>query len=561
MMSKDPSARSPQSILRVSHIIVVMILVASIACGLSSFAQPQTQTQPQPEAPAAVVHNGQRLFVYYSTLEGLTPADRARRTALIIQQLSDLPRFDPAKISLKETPEGTSVCYGDTVIATATIGDAEIAKDSTTHMAGQYVALLKNVLVKRVEEVSAGKMAMGVGICAVVVLLLLLTVVLICRTASSCCERIKRRKDTAITGIKIQKAELLSAEILTNLLISVVQFVQFLLIIISSYAALLVCLDSFPSTKELAQSIRDTSVAPVVLLVGSAVNYLPHLLALAVIGLVAYGVMAFARVFFDAIEAGSIEFAGFDRDWAQPTFKLVRLLIFDIALVVALPYFPGWHSEAFKQVGLLFGLLVSLGSSQVVGHMMGGTVLTYTNAFKTGDRVKIGAHVGDVLEKTLFVTRLVTTKNEVISIPNGQVLSSDIINYSNMAKQGELVLYTSVTIGYDVDWRTVRDLLLKAALDTTGVVTDPPPFVLATTLGDFAVTYELNARTDDASRIERSYSELNQSILDRFNSAGVEIMSPHVYGLRDSNAAKLPLKNLPEGYRAPLFRTSVVEEG
>lgn len=542
------------SALRCSKTLVSIILLLTCLCGLACFAQ------PQPEAPAAVVHNGQRLFVYYSTLEGLSPADRARRTALVIQQLSDLPRFDPTNISLKEAPEGTSVCYGDTVIATATIGDAEIAKDSTTHMAGQYVARLKNVLVKRVEEVSAGKMAMGVGISAVVVLLLLFTVVLICRIASSCCERIKRREDTAITGIKIQKAELLSAEILTNLLISVIQFVQFLLIFVSIYAALLVCLDNFPSTKELAQSIRDTSVAPVALFVGSAVNYLPQLLTLAVIGLVTYGVMAFARVFFDSIEAGSIEFAGFDRDWAQPTFKLVRLLILALALVVALPYFPGWQSDAFKQVGLLFGLLVSLGSSQVVGHMMAGTVLTYTNAFKAGDRIKVGAQIGDVLEKTLFVTRLITTKNEVISIPNGQVLSSEIINYSNMAQRGELVLYTSISISYDVDWRVIRDLLLGAAQDTEGIVKNPPPYVLATALGDFAVTYELNVRTNDASRLEQSYSELNQSILDRFNAAGVEIMSPHIYGVRDSNTIALPLRNRPADYKAPPFRASIIEE-
>jgi small-conductance mechanosensitive channel len=145
-----------------------------------------------------------------------------------------------------------------------------------------------------------------------------------------------------------------------------------------------------------------------------------------------------------------------------------------------------------------------------------------------------------VLERTLLVTRIRTIKNAVVTIPNGMVLNNEIINYNAPMLEEGLILNTTVTIGYDVPWRKVHDLLIQAALATRDILSDPKPFVLQTSLDDYYVSYELNAYTHAPERMAMIYSELHQNIQDWFNKASVEIMSPGYTAYRDGDQATIP---------------------
>jgi small-conductance mechanosensitive channel len=146
-----------------------------------------------------------------------------------------------------------------------------------------------------------------------------------------------------------------------------------------------------------------------------------------------------------------------------------------------------------------------------------------------------------------------------VTIPNSMVLGSHMINFSTEAKEGRLILFTSVTIGYDVPWRQVQELLMGAARVTNGIVTEPAPFILQISLNDFSVTYELNAYTAEAQQLLRIQSELHANIQDKFNQAGVEIMSPTYSALRDGNQATIPEEYLPKTYEAKSFRILPLE--
>jgi len=111
-----------------------------------------------------------------------------------------------------------------------------------------------------------------------------------------------------------------------------------------------------------------------------------------------------------------------------------------------------------------------------------------------------------------------------------------------------------VTIGYDVPWRDVQKALLNAAEATPGILEDPKPFVLQTSLDDFYVSYELNAYTDQPNRMAVIYSGIHEHIQDKFNEAGIEIMSPHYSTLRDGNQVTIPQDYLPKDYTPPPFR-------
>jgi small-conductance mechanosensitive channel len=135
--------------------------------------------------------------------------------------------------------------------------------------------------------------------------------------------------------------------------------------------------------------------------------------------------------------------------------------------------------------------------------------------------------IGDVVDRSVLETRLRSLKNEEIVIPNSTVLNSNVTNYSIEARSKGLILHTTVGIGYEVPWRQVEAMLPQAAGLTTGIRSEPKPFVLEQSLGDFAVNYEVNVYCDDAGQMMKIYSGLHRNILDVFNEHNVQIMTPN----------------------------------
>jgi small-conductance mechanosensitive channel len=146
--------------------------------------------------------------------------------------------------------------------------------------------------------------------------------------------------------------------------------------------------------------------------------------------------------------------------------------------------------------------------------------------FRIGNRIRVSDFIGDVIDVRLMVTHLRSLKNEEIIVPNSLILSNHVINYSSLARQQGLILHTTVSIGYETPWRQVEAMLLMAAERTPGLLRQPPPFVLQQLLGDFCVTYELNAYCDEPTAMYRLYTELHRNILDVFNEYNVQIMTP-----------------------------------
>jgi small-conductance mechanosensitive channel len=232
------------------------------------------------------------------------------------------------------------------------------------------------------------------------------------------------------------------------------------------------------------------------------------------------------RLFFEAVERRTVTLANFDPEWAEPTYKIIRIFAIAFGLVVAYPYIPGSESAAFRGVSLFIGIVFSLGSSTAISNIIAGYMMTYRRAFKVGDRVKVGGAFGEVVQTRLQVTHLRSPKNEEIVVPNSQILASEVVNYSSLARTSGLILHTEVGIGYETPWRQVEAMLILAAERTSGLSRDPRPFVLHKKLGDFAITYELNVYCSDVAAMMQLYTALHRNILDVFNEYGVQIMTP-----------------------------------
>jgi small-conductance mechanosensitive channel len=363
-------------------------------------------------------------------------------------------------------------------------------------------------------------------------------------------------RGTKIPPIKIQTFEVISADRLTDALKWVVNKTKILVYLILFYIFIPLFLTYFPRTRYFILKYLDYFLAPFKTIFHGIIAFIPNLVFIAVTIYVVRYFIRLLRLIFTEIQTGRINFTGFHKDWAQPTYKLLRFLIIVLAVVLVSPYMPGFGSPAFQGISIFFGLLLSLGSTAAIANIVAGAALTYMRPFKVGDRVKIADTMGDVVEKTLLITRIRTIKNVEVTIPNSMVLGSHMINFSVLAGEGRLILYTSITIGYDAPWRQIHDLLISAARATPGIAQEPAPFVLQTSLNDFSITYELNAYTADVHNLIEIQSELHQNIQDKFNEAGVEIMSPTYSALRDGNQVTIPGDYLPPAYQPQGFRIS-----
>jgi small-conductance mechanosensitive channel len=271
----------------------------------------------------------------------------------------------------------------------------------------------------------------------------------------------------------------------------------------------------------------------------AVIEAIPNLFVAVIIFLCARITTQVSRSLFDAIAEGRLHFGSLDAHTARATRQLVNIAIWLFALAMSYPYLPGAHTEAFKGLSVLLGVMVSIGASGLVGQVASGLILVFTRALLVGEYVRIQESEGTVTELGLCVTRLRTGTGEEVALPNSLVLSNVTRNFSRNAPPGGFVLDTEVTIGYDTPWRQVHAMLLEAAQQVPGRRDEPAPFVVQTALSDFYVAYRLvlQAGPDRDRARPRLLSDLNAAIQDVFNRHGVQIMSPHY--MMDPESAKL----------------------
>ncbi len=296
----------------------------------------------------------------------------------------------------------------------------------------------------------------------------------------------------------------------------------------------------FAWTRDLAIGVISLTLGALGQMSAAVVAYLPDLFVIIIIFLASRVVTRATFAVFEGIRLERITVPGFYPDWARTSYALVRVLIIAMTLVIAFPYLPGSSSPAFQGLSIFFGVLVSLGSTSAVANVVAGIVITYTRAFKIGDRVRIADTEGDIVERSAFVTRIRTPKNEEVAVPNSMVMNNFIVNHSAQARETGFLLHTTVTIGYDIPWPKVHELLCSAALNTEHVLDEPEPFVLQKSLDDNYVAYELNAYIRQVSRKQRIMSEMHAHIQDAFAAADIEILSPTYRAQRDGAASTVP---------------------
>ncbi|MCA9801537.1 MAG: mechanosensitive ion channel [Cyanobacteria bacterium HKST-UBA02] len=527
--------------------------------------QPDSETEKPAKPPGVPVKvAGQEVFRIRATLGDFTPERRVKSIDARIAALQNDPDYDKLvnQLKLRDSATSTDIYTGKHTLVTITDPDAEAeGYGGRQRLASDILIALRDALKNDADSRSFHALLVACCLSVVATICLALAIALINWLFPRIYQVLGRWRGTIIKPVKIQRAELLSSATITDILSGTFRGFRVLcfLSVLSIYLS--VVLSFFPQTRPLAQEGVHQLLAPISsTVVPAVISYIPNLLFITFIVVITYYVITFTHFIFREIDRSTITVPGFDPEWSMPTYKIARFLIIAFSLILLFPYLPGAGSPAFQQVSIFLGVLFSLASTGALSHVIAGIFLTYTGAMRVGDRVKIADTIGDVVEKTLLATKIKTIKNEYITIPNGLVLGNHIINYTSSIDGGGLILHTSVTIGYDCDWPKIHESLIEAARATEHILEHPEPFVWQTSLGDYSVTYEINAYTNKPGSMAGIYAELHRNIQDRLHDAGIEILSPAYQAVRDGNKVTIPASRLPEDYRQPSFQVAVTEK-
>lgn len=487
-----------------------------------------------------VMADGDTLFLLYAGRGGYSVHDRAEMAGEVLEKIGKDRSLSRDSVYMLENDGYTDIMYGRKVIVSITDQDALWQGVSRRELAEQY----KPILVAKIKELKDEHGLLQIVKRVVLFIIVVVAQYLLVKLTNFLFRRLRRQiirfKQQRLKPIIIHDYELLNKRRLGRILIFLSNILRYLVYLTLFMFSVPMLFAIFPQTEKLALKIFLYIIEPVRMVLTSIVDYIPNLFIIMVIWFCIRYIIKGIRYIADEIENEKLKISGFYPDWAKPTFNIIRFLLYAFMVAMIYPYLPGADSGVFQGISVFVGLIISLGSSTVIGNIIAGLVITYMRPFKLGDCIKLNDTVGSVIEKTPFVTRLRTPKNEVVTIPNSFIMSSHTVNYSASARQFGLIIHTTVTIGYDAPWRQIHQLLINAARITPGVLEHPKPFVLETDLQDYYPCYQINAYIKDADNIGRITSDLHQNIQDIFNEAGVEIMSPHYFASRDGSDSTIP---------------------
>ena len=495
------------------------------------------QIKPSGQFSAPVVVDGETLFLVRGS-SALPASDRAANIERRILETAALPEFVELQYDLENNEFGVGVLANGRLLTIATEADAEFEQLDISVLAQLHLeAIQKAVSNYRFGRSEAALVESAIAAVGWTIGFALLTVLFLKRR-KRLIGWLEKRTVRRFTQMEEATNAIVKGNAVGRLIGFAANMVLWIGYLFVLYYYLTLVLLSFAQTRPFAQILLTYVSQPLMDVIFGIISYLPNLVTLVIIYFVANYLIKGLRLLMDNVAAGAIEWKDFEQSWIRPTFNIARVAIIAIAIVFAYPHIPGSDSRAFQGLTILAGLMVSLGSNTVVSNMMAGLFVIYRRSTNIGDRIKVGDQIGDVVEIKMMETLIKSIKNEMVSIPNAQLLNSEVVNYSRKVDGRGLLVHTTVGIGYEEPQTKVEAMLVEAAHRTRDLKKNPEPFVLWAQLADYAINYQINAFTTRGSSMPRILSDLHRNIVDVFNENGVQIMTPSYEA--DPDRPKIP---------------------
>jgi small-conductance mechanosensitive channel len=478
--------------------------------------------------PAVLTVFNREIVTFRVTLYGYSPPERVAVSRQRIEFL--LERGGPGKTSVQDAADGKQVLLDGAGVFFVAPGDVNPLAEETLDATAASAASALEAAIQQAREqrsvqlmLKAGAMALAATLAYAVALRLLFSLRrrLGARLASVIRERAER--------VRVHGVSVLHPEVLGGAVSRTMTLLSWTAALLLSYLWLAFVLHRFPYTRPWGERLGTYLLELLQTVATAVVTSVPGLLLVAFIFVAARFASQLLHLFFQRVESGQLELRWLDAETAVPTRRIATILLWLFALSMAYPYLPGAHTDAFKGLSVLVGLMISLGGASMVGQALSGLSLMYQRALRPGEYVRVGEVEGTVVSLGFMRTIVQTGQGEEVSLPNSSIVAASVHNFSRLAGGHGFVLQTGVTIGYSTPWRQVHAMLLEAARRTAGVRPEPPPYVVQTALSDFYIEYRLVAwaAPSEPQPRARVMNDLHANIQDVFNEHGVQIMSPH----------------------------------
>jgi small-conductance mechanosensitive channel len=517
-----------------------LALVSAIALVLSpaAFAQETsrsegatdrqvTETQNLPE-PAPLVFWNRQITIFRANADRLSPQERATRAAARLAAVPESGSGWQITATEVSSAQATGVLMSVNGYLAFGILDDDLdreAQETLKTAVDHATTQLRAALEARTQQRRGSVILRGIGLSLAATALLLFGLWISFRAGRRILAGLD--KDAATKSRTLQILDFDVRPLFLGLNRGLVKLTTAALSAVLLYVWLTFVLLRFPYTEPWGRGLTNFLIDMAQRFATGFIRAIPGMFTVVVIFLLTRIATRVINRFFSEVEHGHLASSWLHSDTARATRRIVAVLMWIFALVVAYPYIPGSNTDAFKGISVLVGLMVSLGSAGFVNQVMSGLVVIYSRALRRGEFVRIGDDMGVVTDVGMLSTKLVTQKKEEITIPNAVLVGTRTVNYSRQASDGGATVGTTVTIGYDAPWRQVHEMLLHAADQTSGVRKVPAPRVWQKALSDFYVEYELVINLDHPEERIPILSELHTHIQDAFNEQGVQIMSPH----------------------------------
>ncbi len=544
---------------RLSILITLLILSVSPVLAQKKSKNPKKQIEIVkidtiqiaklfPQKAPVVPFRDTIFYIYGSIMGSFTSEQRAEAISERIRSLYDDPFFVEDSIRLMDIEDNIKLVYKNELIVSIDTMQAVLGGKSKIEIAQTFRDEIANAINKHRDENSLKRLAIQAGWVALILIvgLSVLRAIFFLYRRTKIFIRLQRGK--WIKGI----FGLIDADREVYLFIFLLKFIRFILIIMTLYLCIWALFKVFPNTMSISDQLLEYVLSPLRAIARSVIDYMPDFFTILVILVIFIYIRKFFRFIADQIATSKITIKGFYPDWATPTYNILNVVLYIFMFILIFPYLPKSDSTVFQGVSVFAGIMLSLGSTSIIGNLVAGLVITYMRPFRIGDRIKMDDCVGNVIEKTALVTRVRTLKNEIITIPNSSVMSSKTLNYSVSAQEYGLILYISVTVGYDVPWEKVHELLLEVASRTDNLLKKQKPFILQNSLDEFNVEYQLNVYTKEADKMSSIYSDLRKNVQEVFKEGGIDLTSPHYIVNKNFTGDSIPEKNskdtTPKGF-------------
>lgn len=209
--------------------------------------------------------------------------------------------------------------------------------------------------------------------------------------------------------------------------------------------------------------------------------------------------------------------------------KFAGLIVYLTAIILALDIL-GVNVMPFVAGAGVVGIVIGFAAKDTLSNLIAGVLLIIDRPFEIGDRIEIwnapagSASWGDVISIGLRATKIRTTDNIVIIIPNNEIMTRDIVNYTIITSK--IRVRIDIGVAYDADMKKTKEIIKKVADSADWISKDPPPNVVVRRFGESSVDLQLRVWIDDARKRMDTISYITDGVKDEFDKEGIEIPYP-----------------------------------